>query len=435
MNELFSSFKTVTTDEWQTQVSKDLKGESINDLFWQHEDGFTVKPFYTQQDCTDQSEPAFTHTDWQIGVRAQKESATEINKYLLRSLQTGATSIVVDAKDASLSQALEGVGLQYIHSTFISTKNSLSEIRKLISIHPGSGKQISILPEEIGDANYKKFVGEAVALSKKEGVRLPGADTLHFHNQSCFATYEVALLFAQLVEFLDAAGSDQGNNAIAIRMGVSADYFTQISKLRAVRRLWFLIRKEYDLSNELYLIVETGLSNKSLSDSYNNLLRSTVESMAAVAGGCNELIVQPFDALFPKRKNLGERMAINQQLILKEESHLSRMGDVACGSFYIENLTDAIAAKALEIFKDILSKGGYSECLRNGTIDAAIKEQAQKRSQLIKEGKQLVIGVNKFRNDKEDVHVDGSVVDHIKKLRISNPVLKYELEQFFQKLA
>jgi methylmalonyl-CoA mutase len=435
MNELFSSFKTVSADEWEAQVSKDLKEGSINDLAWQHEDGFTVKPFYTLEDRARESEPAFTHADWQIGIRAQQENAGEINKYLLKSLQVGATSIIVDVRGSDLPMAVEGVEFQHINATFICSERTLADVAQLISLHPGSGRQISVLPKEMNETEYKKFVVGMIALSKKEGVRLPGADTLRFHNQSCFASYEVALVFSQLAEFLDAAGPEIGNSAITVRMGVSEDYFTQISKLRAVRRLWFLIRREYNISNELYMIVETGLSNRSLSDSYNNLLRSTVESMAAVVGGCNELIVQPFDAFFPERKNLGERMAINQQLILKEESYLSRMGDVACGSFYIEDLTDKVAIKGLEIFKDLISKGGYSACLKNGTIDAVIQEQAQKRSWLIKEGKQPVIGVNKFRNEKEDVRVDGAVMDHIKKLAVSNPVLKYELEHFFQNYA
>jgi methylmalonyl-CoA mutase len=182
----------------------------------------------------------------------------------------------------------------------------------------------------------------------------------------------------------------------------------------------------------VYLIVETSLTNKSISDSYNNLLRTTVESMAAVAGGCNELIVNTFDVLFATNKNLAERMAINQQLILKEESYFDKMADIACGSYYIEHLTDAIATKALETFKRFEKEGGYFKCIEKNMFANDIAKQANQQSEWVETQKQISIGVNKFKNEKEKIHLSAQVISELKHLPIQNPVLTYELEHYFK---
>jgi methylmalonyl-CoA mutase len=218
---------------------------------------------------------------------------------------------------------------------------------------------------------------------------------------------------------------------IAVKTGINSDYFMQIAKLRAIRRLWQSFKEELDLRNNIYLVVETSLTNKSLSDRYNNLLRTTMEAMGAVAGGCNELIISEFDRLNPSGDGLSERMAVNQQHILKNESYLDKMADVSCGSYYIESLTDAIAHKALEHFKRFERAGGYFECQRNGIIAAEIAEQAADRNNEFLQMKRLSIGVNKFRNEKEKITLSPDKINELKQLAINNPALQYELQHFF----
>jgi methylmalonyl-CoA mutase len=245
----------------------------------------------------------------------------------------------------------------------------------------------------------------------------------------------VALVISALVEHLEYCSQQSKirNSSVVIKTGVSEDYFIQIAKLRAIRRLWKLIAKEYGIKNDIHLIVETSLTDKSISDSYNNLIRTTVEAMAAVAGGCNELIVTEFDTLFSTNKNLAERMAVNQQLILKEESYLNKMADIACGSFYLENITDAIATEALQTFKRFENEGGFLNCLDKNIFFNEIATQAKHYEEFIATKKQIVIGVNKFKNEKENISISDTQLNVLQQLPINNPVLNFELENYFTK--
>jgi methylmalonyl-CoA mutase len=202
-----------------------------------------------------------------------------------------------------------------------------------------------------------------------------------------------------------------------------------------MRRLWQVIRKEYGIENELYILAETSLTNNSVSDSYNNLLRTTVEAMAAVTGGCNELVVQPFDALLPVNRSLSQRLAVNQQLILKEESYLDKMADISCGSYYIESLTDALAAESLEIFKSFEQAGGYFKCLEKEIFSCEIAKQSAIDDAAIEDGSQVAVGVNKFRNEKEGPVLSEAQIENLKSLPIHNAILKYELANYKLKNA
>jgi methylmalonyl-CoA mutase len=128
-------------------------------------------------------------------------------------------------------------------------------------------------------------------------------------------------------------------------------------------------------------------------------------------------------------------MAINQQLILKDESYLDKMADISCGSYYIESITDAIAKKALETFKRFEKEGGYFKCIEKNIFSNEIKSQASQRNELFKTGKQLAIGVNKFKNEKETISVPKQKLDELNHLTINNAVLNFELENFFKQHA
>jgi len=221
-------------------------------------------------------------------------------------------------------------------------------------------------------------------------------------------------------------------NSPVIRTGVDSDLFVQIAKLRALRRLWEIIKPEFNRKGDLYIIAETSLANKSVSDQYNNLLRSTVEAFGAIAGGCNELVVHNFDALSGKPNKTATRLALNQQHILKEESYLDKMADVGCGSYYIESLTDLIATRALEAFKEIMKKGGYFVSLENGSVQKEIDKHYNAREVKINNGEAVLVGVNKFRNEKDQPQYTG-VEETLKEKSIRNPGLVWEQQHNLKK--
>ncbi len=435
MQNLFSDFKPTTAAEWKTQLLKDLKGEPFENLIWHNENGLAIQPFYTSEDVKQPYEPAFVHPDWDICVKGKSVNAKELNKQLLRQLNSGATSIAVDIKGLDLDTALKGIQLNYIQSSFLvnssNAKTLKSYLEKNFNIHEVN---CSLFPERMNSQkDLQDWKNVMELFSPITSVKTTVVNAIRFHNQNCLAYYEIALIVSQLTEYLEDAASKNEfpEGKLVIKTGVSSDYFLQMAKLRAIRRLWMILKKEYNLENDLHVIVETSMTNKSISDSYSNLLRTTVEAMAASSGGCNELIVTEFDALFPTNPVLSERMAVNQQLILKDESYFDKMADTACGSFYIEHITDALAELALECFKRFEKEGGYFKCMENGLIPGEISEQAKQKEELFKSNKQIAIGVNKFKNEKEKIDLPVSHIHELKKKPINNPVLNFELEHYF----
>jgi methylmalonyl-CoA mutase len=436
MQKLFSDFKPNTAAEWKNQLLKDLKGESFESLVWHNENGFDIQPFYTAEDLKQNYEPAFTHADWEICVSNRSNNSNELNACFLRQLNAGASSVSLNCSGLDLELALKGIQLNYIQSTFFAGAKEAMDLKSYLEKHYDLRLlRCSVFPLAYNTQQDLKDWSEVVSAFKNyPGIKTLSVNALPFHNQSCLAHYEVALILSQLTEYLEFFSSKKENLPLSkcvVKTGVSADYFIQMAKLRAIRRLWKLLTTEYGLENELHLVVETSLTNKSISDSYNNLLRTTVESMAAISGGCNELLVTHFDVLFSTNAVLAERMSVNQQLILKEESYFDKMADTACGSFYIESITDTIAAKALETFKRFEKEGGYFVCLGKGLFSKEISVQAKERDEEINTQKKLVIGVNKFKNEKEKIDLSATQISELKNLTIHNPVLHYELEHYF----
>ena len=434
MQKLFSEFKPVTAADWKNQIIKDLKGEPFEQLIWHNENGFDIQPFYTSEDLKQTYDPAFTHASWEICVNGTEGSDKEQNTYLLESLNQGATAISLDLRGRDVDAVLKTIQLNHIASSFfVDQKSAVDLITYLKQNYKLEELNCSILPakvESITDLeNYFKSVQELAGLN----IRTWGLDFFSIHNLNCFAYYEVAVIISGLVELLEffSAKKVMLASSLVVKTGVSTDYFVQMAKLRAIRRLWKLFKEEYGIKNDLHLITETSLTNKSISDNYNNLLRTTVEAMAAVSGGCNELIVSRFDLFIPGNGKLPGRMAVNQQSILKEESYLDKVADVGCGSYYLEALTDAIAKKALEAFKGFEKQGGYLKCLEKAIFNKEIEAQARQKEEFISTHKQLVIGVTKFKNEKEKINLSAARMEELKKWPVHNPVLNFELEHYF----
>lgn len=439
MQELFSEFKKTSAAEWKERLLRDLKGEAWESLVWKNENGFEVQPFYTSEDLKTTYEPAFSHSDWQIGVKAKSSDPAAINKQLLRNLAGGASSISLHYEIGGLSQTLKDIQIDIIHSVFYMKADQINGFSaELQKNHDLSKLHCALLPSQpLQIESASTWWKATAALRSFPHIKTLSADLLWAHNRNCTAWYEVAMILSALNEQANLAAQNggPGEAPFVVRTGVSTDYFVQIAKLRAVRRLWQLLKKEYGFNNELYVLAESSLTDKSISDNYNNLLRTTLEAMAAVSGGCNELILSEFDLLFATNPGLSERMAVNQQLILKEESYLNRMADTACGSYYIESLTDALAQQALAGFQQFEKEGGYFECLSKGIFDREIAQQAAAAETAIASGQRSIIGVNKFRNEKEKLPLSKQDIAALKALQANNPILHYELEHFFSNHA
>jgi methylmalonyl-CoA mutase len=432
MQKLFSEFSSTSAIEWKNQIIKDLKGEAFENLIWKNENDININPFYSSEDLKQSYDPAFNHTNWDICVHKTNLNSKALNEQLLADLNRGATSISVTSDNIDFELALENIQLNYIHSTFfINEQNAVSLKKYLEKNYNLEDLNFSLFPQNFENKNDFDNWQKIISLFKEyKNIKTCCFNNLKFHNQNCLAYYEIAIILSALNEYLQINTLPQ--NSFVIKTGVNSDYFIQIAKLRAIRRLWSVLKSEYNLEHELHIIIETGLTNKSISDKHNNLLRTTIESMAAVAGGCNELIVNEYDIFYNTKEKMSSRMAINQQLILKEESYLNKIADVSCGSYYIETITDALATKALHTFKKFENEGGFFKCLEKNIFSNEIKQQAKKRQELFNNFNELAVGVNKFKNEKEHISFSADELVELKKLPIANSILNFELDNFFK---
>jgi methylmalonyl-CoA mutase len=187
--------------------------------------------------------------------------------------------------------------------------------------------------------------------------------------------------------------------------GTGSNYFPEIAKLRAARLLWSVVSTGFHPENAESIKMDihcvTSEWNKTMYDPYVNLLRTQTEAMSAILGGADSLTVEPFDIVFRHPDEFSERIARNQQLILKEEAYFDKVADPAAGSYYIENLTNLIAENAWKLFLEVEEQGGFLECLRSGWIQKKLSESASGRKQNIASGKEILIGTNRFPDIKE----------------------------------
>jgi methylmalonyl-CoA mutase len=204
------------------------------------------------------------------------------------------------------------------------------------------------------------------------------------------------------------------NQPIVFEVAVGTNYFFEIAKLRALRLLFNLIAKEYNHNLDCNIIVSPTKRNKTLYDYNVNMLRTTTECMSAIIGGADAIANLPYDALYHKDNEFGDRIARNQLLILKNESYFDKVNNPADGSYYIESLTNQLAEKSLALFKDMESNGGFLKQLNDGIIKRKIQESADTAQELFDNGKEILLGTNKHPNKADKMKHDLELFPFVK---------------------
>lgn len=420
-NKLFDSFPPVSKEQWVKQVIKDLKGKSFEEtLTYTTPDGILVSPFYTQEDGTPAEgfKPLFAHTDWEVCAEIDGTNEQEGNKQLLYALNTGATAIICYVyAQANLSQLLHEVQLQHINTQFVIEGDVQFFINNLnthlkqkeTDATPSVALNIDPIEQLMRTGNWRNNE-ESDYLELAQAIAWNGTLCINgnvYQQAGAPPAYEIGCLLAHVNILLQSLYAKQLTpKVIQLNVAIGADYFIEIAKLRAIRKVFALLFKEHGIKVELLIHAETSTLNMTLFDEYNNLLRATTAAMAASIGGCNSLFVKPFDALRQTGNQVAERLSRNVQLILKEESYLNQMADVAAGSYFIEYLTEELAKKAWSNFTSIEKSGGFITCLKQGIIQQQIETFATEQLALFADGKTILVGSNKFPNSKDVVHLN-----------------------------
>lgn len=217
-----------------------------------------------------------------------------------------------------------------------------------------------------------------------------------FHESGATAVQELACAIAEGVDRL-ASVADPAAEAASLTFvfSIGSNYFFEISKLRAARLLWAQAVTAFapaaGEAARMRIHARTALANKSIYDPYTNLLRVTTEALSAAIGGCDSLEVVP--------ARFSQRMAKNVQLVLKEEAHVDAVADPAGGSYYVEALTDSLAAAAWALFQQIEAKGGFSKA--QDFINGQVAEARAAKEKAMASRRKVMVGVNNYPDTKE----------------------------------
>jgi methylmalonyl-CoA mutase len=233
-----------------------------------------------------------------------------------------------------------------------------------------------------------------------------------YQNAGANIVQQLAYTLAQANEYFNRIPAI--NQPITIEVAVGTNYFFEIAKLRALRLLFNTLASEYNHNFDCHIIATPTKRNKTLYDYNVNMLRTTTECMSAILGGADAVANLAYDAIYHKDNEFGDRISRNQLLVLKHESYFDKVNNPADGAYYIETLTEQLAEKALELFKDIEKNGGLISQLIDGTIQRKINESAQKEQELFDSGKEVLLGTNKYPNKNDQMKNDLELYPFVK---------------------
>jgi len=434
MEKLFSEFKPSTTNDWKTQIIKDLKGGDLSKLTWHNPNGFEVQPFYTSEDLREEKTPLFAHTGWEICEEILVSNEKEANAKALKALQGGASALHFKLnRPVDLKVLLEDISIEHIELSFVLNYpdpnfkvrfHSYLDEKNIASGKLSGSISFDAIARLAETGNW--YTGEEADLNFKNA----WINASLYQDAGATQSFELACALAHAHEYLMKLGQKR---KFRFTIGIGSDLFGELAKLRVLRKLWAIIAKEYKAEEEIYIHAVNSGINQSSFDAYNNMLRTTTEGMSAVLGGCNSLTLEAYNRSFESTSDFSERIARNQQMIFKEESYLDRVADVGAGSYYIESLTDEIAAKAWEEFKLIEERGGFIACLRSNYIQQRIKEQVENLVNQFRGEKIILVGVNKFQNKNEEKRKPGLNIKRITTGAEVLPITRIRLSDYLVK--
>ncbi|HET7410540.1 MAG TPA: methylmalonyl-CoA mutase, partial [Paracoccaceae bacterium] len=269
-----------------------------------------------------------------------------------------------------------------------------------------------------------RLVADIIEYTAREMPKFNSISISGYHMQEAGANLvqELAFTLADGKEYVKAAlarGMDV--DAFAGRLSfffcIGMNFFMEAAKLRAARLLWHRIMSEFQPKRPQSLMLRTHCQTSGVSlaeqDPYNNIVRTAYEAMSAVLGGTQSLHTNSFDEAIGLPTERSARIARNTQLILQHETGLTNVVDPLAGSYYVEALTDSLAAEAWKLIEEVDALGGMTAAVQSGMPKLRIEEAAARKQARIDRGEEVIVGVNRFRRDKEDL-IDLLDIDNVK---------------------
>ncbi|MFQ3579635.1 MAG: methylmalonyl-CoA mutase subunit beta, partial [Bacteroidales bacterium] len=401
-----------------------------------------------------------THNSWYIRQDIEVQSIEQANKKALTLINKGVTSLGFIIHDGNIFTEKEieilltDINIQEVEINFVLECGKTHLLNSFFTYCTNKGVekstvQGSINIDYLGNLvlqgifchNNEQLCNDTVnevAVSSREFCKFRTCDIRgdYFHNAGASLYQELSFALSQGVEYLTRAvkagiSVREFTRKMQFRFSVGTNYFMEIAKLRAARYLWAKIVEQYNpqcssnccnsqekkccgesdnsicwCAGKMNIHSITSLWNKSMYDSYINMLRSQTEAMSAILGGCDSLTILPYNSIQGETNEFSERIARNQQLLLKEECRFDAICDPAAGSYYIEQLTDFLIEKSWDLFLQIENKGGFVEAFKHGFIQQIIENNAEILEKNISSRRSTVLGLNQYPNFNETIQTE-----------------------------
>ncbi|AKD05628.1 methylmalonyl-CoA mutase [Pontibacter korlensis] len=440
---LFAEFTPASKADWEQKARKDLRETPLESLIWQTYEGIDIKPYYAKEDIN--GLPFTTHKPGDFpflrGNKTGNNSWLNVQQIKVK----GNGKVAIDKASDALQRGADGIHFElqqpdafdiaYLVSSIDLSQHSVSytlpnePVAFLKRLYQElEQKQVSHRNLK-GFVNYDPMTGKG-SLTKEEAKAITAVLDLtkdspefygitvcgtNFSGIGASITQEIAYTLSAAVAYADrltTAGEQLESVLRNMQFYVASgtNYFFEITKLRVLRLLWAAVAEAYQtepaLAAKLRIHSATSSWYQTTLDPYVNMLRTTTEAMSAVIAGCDSLSVSPFDSTFKESDEFSERIARNVSIILKEEAYLDKAIDPAAGSYYLESLTNELAQKAWDLFREVEALGGFEDAYDSGFILGSITEMSRKKFRNIATGRDILVGTNKYPNPKEKISFD-----------------------------
>jgi methylmalonyl-CoA mutase len=441
---LLKEFPPVSTQSWEELIQKDLKGaDYAKRLLWQSDDGPIVKPYYRAADLAgleylDTAPGTFpyvrgtrTSGDWRIREEIGEVDPREANLAATAAWASGAEEIEfrnVRVRDASELDILLA-NLREVQIHFHNADESL--LRLLVSAKQPYRVSMGFDP-------FTNLELAATVVGKAPSTLIPFTiDGGKFEESGATSAQEIGFTLAMAIDFLAEMQSrqvsvDRAATSVVFSFAIGSNYFFQMAKLRAFRLLWAGAVEAFGGTREsakARIHARTSQWNKTVYNPHANILRATTEAMSAGLAGADSVSIAPFDACYKAPGEASRRLARNTQILLKQESQLSRVSDPGGGSYYLEVITDFIAGEAWKAMQGIEAGGGYRKALATGQIDNTLAQSLAAKEKAVSSRRRIFVGTNQYPNLAERVleQIDPAHADS--KYRTSHPRATQTFEQ------
>jgi len=444
---LFQEFEPVSAKQWKNKIQADLKGADYNEkLVTKTLHGIDIKPFYSSEDVGE-SLSITNPANWNICEKIYITSEASAVKKAKEKLAKGTEALwfIIPTSGIDMMKIISSLPVEnpvYLQYEFLDAP----AVTKLSEDLKNSGRNVFLRNDILGNlartgnwfqdldndhSQLDQIIHDRAGFSSVLSV-----DLSLYQNSGANIPQQIAYAMAHAVEYLQHLdkldAKDKSSLKLQFYIAVGSDYFFEIAKIRALRWVFATLAREFGFPEDCHIIAEPTKRTKTLYDYNVNLLRTTTESMSAILGGADSICNMPYDAIYHKSNEFGDRIARNQLLVMRNESYFGKVGNVAEGTYYIETITRQMAERALQTFKDIEKGGGFLKSLKEGILQKKIKESASEEQSKFDSGNLVLIGTNKFENPDDRMKEDLELFPFLKqnpRKTLLQPILEKRLSE------